>query len=86
MTYNKVIVCDIKNKKNTKAVNPADYKKTIKEFKYPCELVAGDEQQVKPYFDLDPVDDDSFDWEADILDKKLTIQTLFEDTIDITDI
>lgn len=86
MTYNKVIVCDIKNKKNTKAVNPAEYKKTLKEFKYPCELVAGDEQQVKPYFDLDPVDDDSFDWEADILDKKLTIQTLFEDTIDIADI
>lgn len=86
MTYNKVIVCNIKNKKSTSIVNPADYKKTLKEYEYPCELVAGEGQQVKPYFDLDPKDDDTFDWEADILDKKLTIQTLFEDTIDITDI
>jgi P4 family phage/plasmid primase-like protien len=86
MTYNKVIVCDIKNKKSTSIVNPADYKKTLKEYEYPCELVGGEEQQVKPYFDLDLVDDDTFDWEADILDKQLTIQTLFEDTIDITDI
>lgn len=86
MTYNKVIVCNIKNKKNTSIVNPADYKKTLKEYEYPCELVADEGQQVKPYFDLDLVDDDSFDWEADILDKQLTIQTLFEDTIDITDI
>jgi P4 family phage/plasmid primase-like protien len=86
MTYNKVIVCNIKNKKNTSIVNPADYKKTLEKYEYPCELVAGEEQQVKPYFDLDLVDNDSFDWEADILDKQLTIQTLFEDTIDITDI
>jgi len=87
MNYNKVIVCDIKNKKNTSIVNPADYKKTLKKYKYPCELVGGEEQQVKPYFDLDLVDDDdTFDWEADILEKQLTIQTLFEDTIDITDI
>lgn len=86
MTYNKVIVCNIKNKKNTSIVNPADYKKTLKKYEYPCELVAGEGQQVKPYFDADPVDDDSYDFDADILDKKLTIQTLFEDTIDITDI
>ena len=86
MTYNKVIICDIKNKKCTSIVNPADYHKTLKEYEYPCELVAGDGQQVKPYFDADPVDDDTFDWEADILDKQLTIQTLFEDTIDINDI
>jgi hypothetical protein len=86
MTYNKVIICDIKNKKNTSIVNPADYHKTLKEYEYPCELVAGDGQQVKPYFDADPVDDDTFDWEADILDKQLTIQTLFEDTIHINDI
>lgn len=86
MAYNKVIVCDIKNKKCTSIVNPVDYMKTLEKYEYPCELVGAEEQQVKPYFDLDLVDDDSFDWEADILDKQLTIQTLFEDTIDITDI
>jgi P4 family phage/plasmid primase-like protien len=86
MTYNKVIVCDIKNKKSTSIVNPADYMKTLEKYEYPCELVGAEKQQVKPYFDLDLIDDDTFDWEADVLDKKLTIQTLFEDTIDIADI
>jgi len=86
MTYNKVIVCDIKNKKSTSIVNPTDYRRTLKEYEYPCELVAGDGQQVKPYFDADPVDDDTFNWEADRLNKKVTIKTLFEDTIDINDI
>lgn len=86
MTFNKVIVCDIKNKSKTSVVNPSDYKKTLKEYEYPCELVAGEDQQVKPYFDADPVDDDSYDWEADILEKQLTIKNMFDDTIDITDI
>jgi hypothetical protein len=86
MPYNKVIVCDIRYKKQTKIVNAADYKKTLKEFKYACELVAGEGQQVKPYFDLDPVDEDTFDWDADRLKIKLSIQTLFGDAIDINDI
>ena len=86
MAYNKVIICDIKYKNNKSIVEPEEYETTLKKYEYPCELVGGLNQQVKPYFDADPVDDDTFDWEADILDKKLTIQTLFEDTIDINDI
>lgn len=86
MTYNKVIICDIKNKTKKSIVETEKYETTLKDYEYPCELVGGLNQQVKPYFDADPVDDDSFDWEADILDMKLTIQTLFDDTIELADI
>jgi hypothetical protein len=86
MTYDKVISCDIKYKNNKSIVEPEEYESTLKKYECRCELVGGLNQQVRPYYDADPVDDDSFDFDADILDKNLSIQTLFEDTFHINDI
>ena len=60
MANNKVIVCDITDKNRKSIVETKEYESTLKKYEFPCDLVAGLNQQVKPYFDADPVDDDSF--------------------------
>ena len=51
--FNKVVVGDIRQikKKQFKSVNPKDYKKAIKDFEVPCEVVGV--YQTKPFFDFD---------------------------------
>lgn len=51
--FNKVVVGDIRHikKKQFKSVNPEDYKKAIKEYEVPCEVVGV--YQTKPFFDFD---------------------------------
>ncbi len=36
-------------------VETEEYESTLEKYEYPCELIAGLNRQVKPYFDADPV-------------------------------
>jgi hypothetical protein len=62
MADNKAIICDIKHKNQKSMVETEGYKSTSDKYEYPCGVVAGLNQQVKPYFDAEPVADHSLDW------------------------
>jgi P4 family phage/plasmid primase-like protien len=92
--FKEVVLCELKNKDNRVSIKDlSQYKDTLKKFEYPCELVGGLNQQVKPYFDEDlELNDDEnafYDEEVAILNKKLVIQSLFNlknmDDIYLTD-
>ena len=52
--YRKVIICETKCKTNKSNITDiSTYKKELKKFTIPTELVGGTNQLVKPYFDID---------------------------------
>jgi len=52
--YNKVIMCETKRKTNKSDITDiSKYKKELKKFTIPTELVGGVNQLVKPFFDID---------------------------------
>jgi len=88
MGFNNVVLADMKTK-NYKQEIITDLTKlheVMVNIKYPCELVGGEGQQVKPYFDIDKEvakDDVDYDYDVDILEKKLIIKDLFNlDNVD----
>jgi len=83
--FKEVIICEIKNKATKVHITDlSNYEDTLKQFKYPCELVGGLNQQVKPYFDVDFESyDKNYDEDALILKNKTIIQSLFNlDSLD----
>lgn len=88
MGFNNVVLADIKTK-NYKQEIITDLTKlneVVVNIKYPCEMVGWEGQQVKPYFDVDKEvakDNVDYDYDVDILEKKLIIKDLFNlDNVD----
>lgn len=80
--FEEVIICEITNKDKRYILKDlTEYKNVLKQFEFPCELVGGAGQQVKPYFDedmdLNEEENDEYDEEASNLEKKIIIQNLF---------
>ncbi len=87
MSFNRAIICEVGDKKSKIEIlkdnlSEESYKNTIDNFIAPCELVGGNEQQTKGYFDVDKKYedfDDSIDDEMRIMDYKLVIQNSFNE-------
>lgn len=82
MGFKQVILADMKTKKHKQNIitDLNKYTETVAKIKYVCELVGAEGQQVKPYFEVDKEvdsDDTSYDYDVDILEKKIIIQNLF---------
>ena len=82
MGFKQVILADMKTKKHKQNIitDLNKYNETVAKIKYVCELVGKEGQQVKPYFEVDKEvdsDDTSYDYDVDILEKKIIIQNLF---------
>lgn len=88
MGFKKVILADIKTKNHKQEIitDLTKINDAMANIKYPCEMVGWEGQQVKPYFDVDKEvakDDVDYDYDVDILEKKLIIKGLFNlDNID----
>jgi P4 family phage/plasmid primase-like protien len=88
MGFKQVVLADIKVKNHKQEIitDLTKFKENVEKIKYPCEMVAFDGQQVKPYFEVDKEvdpDDYDYDYEVDILEKKIILQDLFKlDSID----
>jgi phage/plasmid-associated DNA primase len=88
MGFKQVVLADIKTKnyKQDIITDLSVLKEKVANIEYPCELVAAEGQQVKPYFEVDKMvekDDCEYDYDVDVLEKKLLIQGLFNlDSID----
>ena len=61
--FNCVILFDLKKRNYTDVKTPEDYKKLVKSMDAGCELVGNQDQQVKPYFDVDMSRPKSFTFE-----------------------
>ena len=82
MIFKQVLLADMKTKnhKQTVVTDLNNYYGEVSKIKYACELVGAEGQQVKPYFEVDKeVDsyDSIYDYDVDILEKKIIIQNLF---------
>ena len=82
MGFKQVVLADIKTKNHKQEIiaDLTKFKATVAKIKYPCEMVALDGQQVKPYFEVDKevdADEYEYDYDVDILEKKIIIQNLF---------
>ena len=88
MCFKKVILADIKTKNHKQEIitDLTKINDAMANIKYPCEMVGWEGQQVKPYFDVDKEvakDDVDYDYDVDILEKKLIIKDLFNlDNVD----
>ena len=88
MGFNNVVLADIKTKNHKQEIitDLTKINDAMVNIKYPCEMVGGEGQQVKPYFDVDKEvakDDVDYDYDVDILKKKLIIKDLFNlDNVD----
>ena len=88
MGFKKVILADIKTKNHKQEIitDLTKINDAMVNIKYPCEMVGWEGQQVKPYFDVDKEvakDDVNYDYDVDILEKKLIIKDLFNlDSVD----
>ena len=88
MGFKKIVLADIKTKnyKQDIITDLSVFKEKVANIKYPCEMVAAENQQVKPYFEVDKdveKDDSNYDYDVDLLEKKIILQRLFNlDSID----
>ena len=82
MGFKQVILADMKTKNHKQQIitDLNKYHDEVSKIKYACELVGAEGQQVKPYFEVDKEvasDDTIYDYDVDILEKKIIIQNLF---------
>ena len=78
--YNKIILCETKNKDTKSNITDINtYKKELNKYSIPTELVGGNKQMVKPYFDIDTElpKDTIFDEKAVITKATNIIQKMF---------
>jgi P4 family phage/plasmid primase-like protien len=77
--FKRVLICETGGHNLKNIENIGNVKNIIEGnlFKAPLELVGG-ENQVKPYFDFDPVENDDFDTEIFVMNCKQNIQLLFD--------
>jgi len=79
--YNKIIICETKCKTNKSDITDiSTYKKELKKFTIPTELVGGTNQLVKPYFDIDTElsKDTLFDEQAVLMNATEKIKKMFK--------
>jgi len=79
--YRKVIICETKCKTNKSDITDiSTYKKELKKFTIPTELVGGINQLVKPYFDIDTElpKDTLFDEQAVLMSATEKIKNMFK--------
>ena len=83
MGFKNVVLADMKTKNHKQEIitDLNKYHQVVGKIKYACELVGAENQQVKPYFEVDKevVEDDvDYDYDVDILEKKIIIKDLFD--------
>ena len=79
--FKKVIICETKCKTNKSDITDiSTYKKELKKFTIPTELVGGIDQLVKPYFDIDTElsKDTQFDEQAILMNATEKIKKMFK--------
>jgi len=88
MGFKNIVLADMKTKnyKQDIITDLSVFKDKVANIEYPCEMVASENQQVKPYFEVDKnveKDDYEYDYDVDMLEKKIILQRLFNlDSID----
>ena len=78
--YDKITICETRYKtKKSEITDISTYKKELKNFTIPTELVGGMNQLVKPYFDIDTElpKDTQFDEQAVLMSATEKIKTIY---------